>query len=815
MNWIPRRPLRQYPAAREALVGVVLISMMALTTRWITGTFYEEAWSERGVIYYSATIVGGALGPWIPGETWLFMYLFPIGFFMGCAFVWLLDTYKRYQAVILWVLIGTFLVVLWGEGRLVPALLNNLTPTNGAFWLAGVLLGVQLSGVPLYQYSRGRKEYLLPNPPHEFPRAPRLVFAGIAVTLVAGFLNYHVVSPSPGSLVYTPLKGQSKMFQHFVAGVFVLGTFWKFQEYESHIRTIQIGPARSGKTAVFAGLYRYIDNNPNYDILTQEIAFDRDYVDSIGQGEFPDRNQATEKDDGPTTQWLEIPFVSSGRLFRKRLVLSTLDYPGELVDVVGPELEKEIERYVESDEYTSDSDEQWEDGRQLAENLDTVPDKKDRIVESLARLVEAADTLILTIPIDDFIQELAADDVLPGYVEAYWLRANDGEREVFGLDGERLDPDTVTMPVGEFDRLPTYNHEDHGEVSLYVVGEAGERTQPETYGDVYEWLANRYGAVSAGEDKRFVWTVTKSDLVSDQYEQAFEAVTDTTLDPETTVSDLIEADGRRIPERADAQKLFARWIETRLIETPTSWTQFRGAKRDLTGEQFVYPLWYEIVDEEPPGEDEEPKIDTTTYPTVLRGANYFLNRIKGRPFVERQTPASFVPLLGGTRRTEYVVEKMRQAYARVKSTGGRRHSGRASSTGDDGGHPTPTSETTSTDSEAGSGDSVEVSLDDETVESDLDEPSETDTEDAVDREPEPDTDDAADEDVNIVVDTDSVAPSDEDDDQLENTDSDGSSGEEADQDVEIDTEGDDFESVGADGVEETDPGDDGAEVDEE
>jgi hypothetical protein len=655
MFWIPRRPLRRNPALREGLAGAVLLLFVAAVTYWLTTEFYLPAWESRGLVAVVAIGLGQTFDPWIPGETYLFLYVLPVGFLLGTAVVWFLDDFKRYQAVILWTVIVIGFLALWQRGKFVPALLANLTFVNLFFLLSAVVVGVRTAGVPL-EAVRRRGSNLLGDTPREFSRAPRLVLASFALVVAVGFVDFHFLDPSGSSLLRDGVRRQQMVLPHLFFAVLLLYAFWKFTEYESEIRTVQIGPARAGKTAVFSGLYAYLENSDEYTIDESEAEFDLSYLDAVKNGEFPDRNKAAQGS-GPTTQWLEIPFVSNRWLFRKRIVISTLDYPGELVGRKGPGLDEKVQEYENSDESTDDEQTLVADAKRLvagAEGRDNPERRAEQLVEALARLVHAADTVLVTIPLDDFVQEVAADDAVPPYIEAYWLKesTDDSDRQLYRLDGSVAEKEYTY--TGEVEPLPTYEHDELGEVRLLLPNESG-RTSNEEYRDVYESLVRRY----ADDGKEFVWTVTKADYASKQFVDACDKATGTNRDDRGR-DPVKDVQAHKIPEAEKAQKLFARWVESRLVESQDNWRQFSQQMRETTNESFVYPLWYNITDDSPPSGDTEPSIDTN-YPTILRGAEYLVDRIQDKPFVDQQTPASFLPGKDAKRRTDHVLKEIQRS----------------------------------------------------------------------------------------------------------------------------------------------------------
>lgn len=693
MLWIPRRPLRRKPELWEALVGAGLLGIVASLSYWLTSRFYIPNFGTKSesIVYAILVGIGRLLGPWVPGETHIFLYVFLLGLLLGTVVVWGLDYYKRYQAVFLLAVVVVGLLAAIESGRLVEPLLRHPTLTNFASLGLGVLLGIQFSGADLVGALRDHGTSALGDHPREFPLAPKLVFGAFLLVFVANFFDYHFLDASAPALVRSSVREQAAVVPHFLAGTVTLTAFWKFTEYESEIRTVQVGPARAGKTAALTGLYDYLEGSDDYKIDEARAEFDPQLREQLAEGKFPSRNRVADRG-GQSTRWLEIPFVSKGWLFRKRIVISTLDYPGELIGRAGPSLNEEIQEYRDSDEHVEESDTNWAEAKVFAQEAqerlpaeqtkdevatDQKTSREEYLVAALARAIEAADTVLMTIPLDDFVQKLAGEGVLPDYVDAYWLKEDEtGQVRVFDTDHgpdpiEEIapgdEPTSLDQIPPDIDRLPEYDHDTFGSVKLYVRNEE-QRAPSEEYREKYRELVDRYGVDGDAESKTFVWTVTKCDYAKKQFLKAFNKTSDVDFSGKT-LAEIVGTRARWMPEKSKAQKLFARWIEARLIDDLSNWHNFGVGLRRQTGERFVYPLWYQISDDGPPDrEDGEPQIETYGDKT-LNGASHLVDRIERRPFVEYRSLGWLVPIFDNENRTNYVVDKMEREYSRVRADG--------------------------------------------------------------------------------------------------------------------------------------------------
>lgn len=666
MLWLPRRPFGRRPDLKEGLTGIVLVAFISGVSYLLTDTFYQPNFDKNpteSVVYTILTGIGSTLNPWIPGETHLFLYLPLVGLLFGFVFVWALDYYKRYQAIFLLVAILGGLVATAENGHLLPAFAENFTLTNVLALLVGVVGGIQISGVDLIGAARDPTKRALGDAPREFPRAPNLVLRVFSFVFVLNFLDYHFLDARAVPFVRSSVNAQPMVVPHLLGGVLALGAFWKFTEYESEIRTVQIGPARAGKTATFGGLYEYLDEDGNgYHIDTDREKFDQEILERLDENRFPKRNSGAEVDEEKSAQTLKIPFISKGWLFRKRIVLSTIDYPGELIGETGPSLDGTIAWMREAGDIPDDDDTRRSRVESLikAGNNPKELEKEEtpaaKLVEALALVVEAADVVILTIPLDDFLQPVASNDELPDYVDGYWAWRDDDDRVRAARIGGG--PVELDEELNDIEHLPTYDHDEYGRVRLYIPGEHGQRSSTQVYLEEYESLVERYGTTANDEErKEFIWTVTKADYAESQFKSAFKETVNAEVGDE--LADVVATDPRVIPDRTKAQKLFARWTE-RLIDFPENWDGFRTIRK-RTGERFVYPLWFQIDNDEPPTDDEELTFNTARG-NLLQGAEYLVDRIERRPFVEQRNLGTLLPKRETQRKVDYVTRQMYREY---------------------------------------------------------------------------------------------------------------------------------------------------------
>jgi len=696
------KKLVRSPSFVEFVSGILYLSIVGVVASFLLESLWLPAWESRGIAFRTVRLVGRTIGTFFPSESFLFVLPFPLGVFVGVSLVWFVDTYKRYQAIVLWAGIGIVVAQLLLMGRLFDVLIQNFSLLILSSLVIGVVAGIQIGGIPLIGWLRRDRDHLIGSPPNEFDRAPLAVWGILLLMVVAGLVDAHLSLGFGGGPV-EPTRVE-QLGGNLVGSAILLGAFWKFTEYESEIRTVQIGPARGGKTAILGGLYNHLETENSVTIL-RGGEFDTEISNRIENGEFPPRNQLREVDRGRQYRFLEIPFVSDRRFFRKKVVVGTLDYPGELItggsnwNPLDEELEavRQEERhdlildheYIENEvdvpvlapaalkidaalgrlSSAFSSTDQWEEAERVLENAEslsyqeTVP--PEALANALSRLVDGADTILFTVPLDDFAQRAAATGHMPQHTDAYWLRRSGGEYEVYSTDGElvgRYDtlddlefegileeaPDIIT-------ELPRYDHPELGDVRLVIEGRPA-RTPSSEYREVYEGIVDQCNTGA----KSFVWVASMSDYAKRHFTAAYTAYvgnneTQNSLNPTEILSSKTLPNHPSLPHEDGVYTTFADWIETQYLDVPENWDGYRRSLRERTQEEFLYPLWYDVESNEQ-GE----RIKTGSRP-ILQGADRLIDRIEGRTLVRTYPWRSHLPGSESVSKSEEMVENMRES----------------------------------------------------------------------------------------------------------------------------------------------------------
>jgi hypothetical protein len=284
------------------------------------------AWQNWGQFRHLITGTLNLLS--IPPEV---VFLVPVGGFLGVLVALTLDSYKRFQAVLLWVGVAVVsLGVLLPNGILFDLLTQDDAGTGLVLSLVAMFAVLWTTGVV-----PGR---VTDEPPYEFPKAAGYLTTGFWVLVVWGFVHAHVryrpvafaqpdgfdfILPSFGGFVFsgTTVLGRGVGLE---LGAIVLGAFAfrKFVRYENGVNTLVIGPQRSGKTAAFGGLMLYLRNTRDEMLALRDTNLD-EIMDVIRQGRFPLSTPVGE------IRTLRLPFDTQSRVMKKKVEVESVDFAGE------------------------------------------------------------------------------------------------------------------------------------------------------------------------------------------------------------------------------------------------------------------------------------------------------------------------------------------------------------------------------------------------------------------------------------------------------------------------------------------------------
>ena len=628
-EWLRQPDVVDVGVATAYLVGI------AATATFFTGDVLAAAWANEGVLFAAFSLLAEVLGGPVRAQLSVF------GFALGLSLVWAFDTYKRYQtfAPVTLLVAGAY-----AAGALRPAVIAEVTVGTASLGVVAAVAGAQAGGLPLVQRLVGRAKRLRGVPPVSFRRAPTLLFAGVVATVLVGLADLHLAlgTGSPG------LTAVNDVPVHGATGLVLALLFYKFTQYDSDVKIVQLGPARSGKTSMIGGLAGDVDRE------AREGDGDGS-LDEIRSRLEDERRFPSLTDD---VTYHEFRYMSNRPVFRKRHTISTLDYPGEKLTGQGSEeplsdriinyrqrqepsllgrLTTAAKRFVPLDE----REDSWDEGvRDLEEDA-------AHEMMALAKLVDAADIVVFTLPLDDFLGRVIERGNTPAYLDSvklieptdvdgeFVVRTPDGGADrVHREDGELRYADTgepYPDPWGELEDLPRTP-----DGNYYYV--ARDRSGRDEYKEEYKDLIR---ILNDDRRKSFVWTTTMSDLVNEDFLSVYEDAAELVERPDDHGGALAEHVERArdvglfdttptefLRHDRQGRKVHARWIQKEYVEN--AFPEFDQMLSD-TFEEFVYPVWFEI--DEDRTATETPGIEIKNG-TILQGSDLVLDRFENRRLLE-------------------------------------------------------------------------------------------------------------------------------------------------------------------------------------
>jgi hypothetical protein len=607
-------------ARRRRELGKLLayLTVIVLPVPWMFGMLVA-GWNARPWGYArhltQGLINATGVDPAVP-------YVVGVSLVIGLALSMLVDSYKRFQGVLLWVAIflGSALV-LAEETELVDVFVTNLRPESSALVFFFIGCGMYAAGVRLSEFGRlfdalldrlladesgpGSGGRATNGAPVELRREllgvvdvtpPLVIFVLGSVAVVYGTFEavvaYHPslvqsasgVTSRPGGIEVVGLNlGWERLRGVVASGVFLVGLY-KYTSYENNMKVIQIGPARSGKSAEFGGLQLALESFRGADY--RRATGTNDLRNRLLNGRFP---KPTDNVDG--LRWLEIEY-RSGVLFQEKLSLQTIDYPGALLRDVLAEVEGR-DTGVRLTERASS----WVAAKRHVEGLNTRIKRDDfsdeesvttQIASVIWDCIRHADRIVLTIPLDDFLGPIAARGNEREYVDI--VREDDVETEAelktaLGLRDDENVPESATF--------------EHDGRTFYIGGDRQERSKPESYINWYQLL--RSDSRFFENDIDFLCVVTKADHALDDF----------------------GSDGEARTPLSDYEEFREHVVADVLAEANGVLDQ------NFVTEDF-WPVWYDVREVDDPDDDEESlriETDRDTIP-LLRGSRRLLDRLE-------------------------------------------------------------------------------------------------------------------------------------------------------------------------------------------
>ena len=365
------------------ILGLTLPLIRILTT----------AWEQQGAAYHSVWGLGYALG-----NTDM-IFIIPVAVYFGLLSLVVVDHMKRIQGGLLaaGTLLGSLLLLFEGQLWQNVDWIGNLPILIG-----GALVGLGLGG--------GKRLYT-ETKPYEFPWAIRWLLIVIATALLIALIEIHVLYTNPvtsaantfnlnlAALAFEGLDSRGLVTNVVLAGGF-LGVVYAFTSYEYNQSFMVLGPQRSGKTTLMTGAFHtaneITDGNAN---ASDNLIENRAELLGSGSG-FGDIDSPTEAGDMAE---MYFGFVH-GELLKKRVEVKAIDHGGEMLK----DLKKNIDILLGNPTTNNIFPNEGE-----VENSDpeSLRDRERKVAES----VISADSLIITIPLDDFIPSSMNSELLPDY----------------------------------------------------------------------------------------------------------------------------------------------------------------------------------------------------------------------------------------------------------------------------------------------------------------------------------------------------------------------------------------------------------------
>lgn len=663
-----------YPSVKS-MQRVLLVCFTLFT---ILGVFivipnaWALAWQEGGAGYALFSTVLEPLG--VANHSVIYLVL--LGIFLGSSALWVLDVFRRYASIVVWAAIVVAAVLWWTEWTI--SFSSGLI-TEIIFLTIGIISGLQLGGLPVIQ----RSEALLPRRRTNlrFTNAVRITLIYLVGLSLVGFIDQHLVIND--GVIGWENTGWAPL--HLLGIALITGPVAYFQRYKDTERIIQLGPAKSGKTSMQGGLYMSAGETV---VDRRSKLLERIYQQYMQLGEFPDRTeiastaeytsvvpvkQAREQpgsqngnaSTGPENALIvEFAYITNDILFPKEKVITTVDYPGEILTGRKTDEDDEgiaayVQKQAESGTYGN-----WTETmnalRQGEQGMVQDEIESDELRRYLASLVHNADVIMFTIPLDDFITPIVADDARRSNVKEYhrdkiFMIEECGEKGEAEYRVKRLNSDGPwhelineggTLKPGDGAELTGFAFDEdewRGSDDFYIYRSDRSRRPPEIYLLEYKRILDHLPKLSNYE---FIWLASMSDLVLDDFRsvadnlRGYDVVSSRTnqesievneadsdikigrsdIEPEA-IRKLFRIDKNWNPRvNAEEYRVFSEWIKREYLfaEEPRleSWIDSN------TYENYVLPVWFTI-------DGETEKRFSNRDPEVLKGSRYLMARLRG------------------------------------------------------------------------------------------------------------------------------------------------------------------------------------------
>ena len=374
---------------------IVLLAITPTIIRLLT-----RAWQTEGVVYEFVWGVGRAIGNTDA------VFIFPVALYIGLITVFSLDRMKRIQAGILGLasIYGT--ITLLRQGLLIE---HVDWLSNAPVFVAGLLTG---------GYLGGGKKLLDESWPHEFRRAPSLILGVLFIILSVGLLEVHVGYQNPveftqNGIFWAGLSADSitlnatGAFGNVVTSGILLFAVKEFTAYDLQRSFMVLGPKRGGKTTLMTGAFHTANEmtNGNASASDKLLDYHQNLVSAnAGFGRIDEPTAASRTYD----LWFNYDY---GEHLKKNIRVEAIDHGGEVLLDLKDEIDKLSAR--------SWSDTLTQLPSRIRASLFGVEDVESGFRsgphEDVARSIAESDSLVITIPIDDFLEGNVSPDNLPEY----------------------------------------------------------------------------------------------------------------------------------------------------------------------------------------------------------------------------------------------------------------------------------------------------------------------------------------------------------------------------------------------------------------
>lgn len=373
---------------------------MVVTAPFI-GLMLDAAWATRGVSYHSLWVLLTVVG--IDAYA---LILLSAGVYLGwLALLWA-DVLKRKQAVLL--ALGTIIVlgalVISGRWTDVGRAVDNLPAL-----LVGGLVGL---------VAGGGSRLIVDDGPHEFRRAALQLFWFVAVLVVGGLFERHLVYNSPIRRSGETIRAGPLDLQFvdpiwlpvdLVFGTLFLVLLYQFVQYEACRSIVVIGPPESGKTSFVVGLYDQArSESRNFD------TFDVDEALADAHWRFQQEGFGG-LEDRPDDVFTRHQFTyTSGGMFPQHVTVTAPDYTGRTP------LNEVVDKYRRMNEARGPLS-RFGIGRReppsVGNRIESV--RSAGATRLFAEYAIAADLLVIVVPARDFVPDdrEVRDSDLPAYYD--------------------------------------------------------------------------------------------------------------------------------------------------------------------------------------------------------------------------------------------------------------------------------------------------------------------------------------------------------------------------------------------------------------